>query len=156
MQRSSASASRMLGVAALALALAGEAGAREYLKSDWAQQRGFSDAVATRGGRIVWLAGQVGLQDEQGNSLAGDFQGQARAVFRAMARVLERAGGSLQDVTTITVYLTDPRHLEALQPIRREFFPDGNFPASTTIAVSNLPLPGMLIEIQGVAVIGDE
>ncbi len=147
---------RFAAVALLMTLCADGATAREYLKSDWAQQRGFSDAVVTQGGRVVWLAGHVGLQDEDGKSLAGDFQGQARAIFRALARTLERAGGSLRNLTTITVYLTDPRHLEALQPVRREFFPDGRFPASTTIAVSNLPLPGMLIEIQGVAVIGDE
>lgn len=130
--------------------------AREYLKSEPAQERGFSDALITEGGKVVWLAGQVALRDDEGRSLAGDLQGQARAIFRAMERTLKRAGGSLQDLTTITVYLTDPRFLEPLIPIRKEFFPEGNFPASTTITVSNLPIPGLLLEIQGVAVIGDK
>lgn len=130
--------------------------AREYLKNERAQSRGFSEAVTTEGGRTVWLAGQVAIQDEDGKSLAGDLLGQARMIFRSMERTLKRAGGSLQNLTTITVYLTDPRYLEPLMPVRREFFPDGNFPASTTITVSNLPLPGLLLEIQGTAVIGDK
>lgn len=132
------------------------AAGREYMKNEMAQARGFSEAVVTEGGRIVWLAGHVAMQDEEGKSLEGDFQGQARMIFRSMERTLKRAGGSLQSLTTITVYLTDPRYLEPLLPVRKEFFPDGNFPASTTITVSNLPIPGLLLEIQGVAVIGDK
>lgn len=140
----------------VASAAASDLQAREYLKSDFAQQRGFSDGVVTEGGKIVWVAGHAALRDEEGKSLAGDLQGQARAIFRAMDRVLKRAGGSLQNLTTITVFLTDPRYLQSLGPIRKEFFPDGNFPASTTVTVSNLPEPGMVIEIQGTAVIGDK
>lgn len=132
----------------------GVSSAAEYLKSDFAQPRGFSDAVVTEGGRIVWLSGHLAIADENGRPLPGDVVGQARATFRAMERTLKRAGGSLKDLTTVTIYLLDSRHLAALLPVRKEFFPDGNFPASTTIAVASLPLPEMVIEIQGVAVIG--
>ena len=48
-------------------------------------------------------------------------------------------------VVTITVYLTDPRLIDPLMPIRREFWPDGNFPASTTITVHSLPAVGMML-----------
>lgn len=128
--------------------------AGEYLKSEVGQPRGYSDGVVTEGGRIVWLAGHLALVDENGRPLPGDVVGQARATFKAMEKTLKRVGGSLKDVTTITVYLVDPRDLPLLIPVRKEFFPDGNFPGSTTIAVANLPLPGMLIEITGFAVIG--
>lgn len=140
----------------LALVVSPDLQAREYLKSDYAQQRGFSEGVVTEGGKVVWVAGHAVLRDEEGRSLAGDLEGQARAIFRAMDRVLKRSGASLRNLTTITVFLTDPRHLQPLGPIRKEFFPDGNFPASTTVTVSNLPEPGMVIEIQGTAVIGDK
>jgi 2-iminobutanoate/2-iminopropanoate deaminase len=133
--------------------LGGPAYSKDYLKSEFAQPRGYSDAVVTEGGKTVWLAGHAALRDEQGKTLSGDVKEQARVIFRAMDRVLKRAGGNLQDLTTITVYLTDPRYLALLAPIRQEFFPDGNFPASTTITVSSLPEPGMLVEIQGTAVI---
>ena len=130
--------------------------AREYLKSERAQQRGFTPGVVTEGGKVVWVSGQTGLVDEQGKSMAGDFEGQARVIFRAIDGVVKRAGGSLKDVVTITVYLTDPRLLDPLMPIRREFFPDGNFPASTTITVHSLPGVGMMLEISAVAVICDK
>ena len=129
--------------------------ARDYLKSERAQSRGFTPGVVTEGGKIVWVSGQTGLLDEQGKSMAGDFEGQARVIFRAIDSVVKRAGGSLKDVVTITVYLTDPRLIDPLMPIRREFFPEGNFPASTTITVHSLPAVGMILEISAVAVIGD-
>ncbi len=130
--------------------------ARDYLKSDRAQSRGFSPGVVTEGGKTVWVSGQTGLVDEQGKSMAGDFEGQARVIFRAIDAVVKRAGGSIEDVVTITVYLVDPRLLEPLMPIRREFWPDGNFPASTTITVHSLPAVGMMLEISAVAVVGDK
>ena len=130
--------------------------ARDYLKAERAQSRGYTPGVVTEGGKTVWVSGQIGLVDEQGKSMAGDFEGQARVAFRAMDAVVKRAGGSIKDVVTITVYLVDPRLLEPLMPIRREFWPDGNFPASTTITVHSLPAVGMMLEISAVAVIGDK
>ena len=54
----------------------------QYLEGDAYQKaRAFSPAVITRGGRIIWLAGQTATQDLNGKSLLGDFQGQARTVF---------------------------------------------------------------------------
>ncbi len=110
----------------------------------------------TEGGKIVWVSGQTGLVDEAGKSMAGNFEGQARVIFRNIDAVVKRAGGGLKDVVTITVYLTDPRLIDSLMPIRKEFFPDGNFPASTTITVHSLPAVGMMLEISAVAVIGDK
>jgi len=132
------------------------ANAREYFKSEAGQPRGYSTAVATRGGKTVYISGQVGIRDEQGRSMAGDFEGQARVIFRAIEAAAKRAGGSMKDVVNITVYLTDPRLLEPLIPIRHEFWPEGNFPASTSITVHSLPFVGMMIEVSAVAVIGDQ
>jgi 2-iminobutanoate/2-iminopropanoate deaminase len=73
---------------------------REYLKGERAQSRGFSPGVITEGGKIVWVSGQTGLVDEQGQSMAGNFEGQARVIFRAIDAVVKRAGGSLKDVVT--------------------------------------------------------
>lgn len=130
--------------------------AREYLKSDFAQPRGFSPGVVTEGGKIVWISGQIALVDEQGRSLAGDFAGQARAIFRSIDAIAKRAGGSIRDVVSITVYLSDPRLIDPLMPIRKEVWPDGNFPASATVTVSGLPLVGMMLEVSAIAVIGDK
>lgn len=143
-------------VVACALLAASQVEARDYLKQERAQSRGFSPGVVTEGGRIVWVSGQTGLVDEKGQSMASNFEGQARVIFRNIDAVVKRAGGSLKDVVNITVYLTDPRLIDPLIPIRQEFFPDGNFPASTTITVHSLPAVGMMLEISATAVIGDK
>jgi 2-iminobutanoate/2-iminopropanoate deaminase len=139
---------------ALALLAGSGVEAREYLKQERAQSRGFTPGVVTEGGKIVWVSGQTGLVDEKGASMAGNFEGQARVIFRNIDAVVRRAGGSLKDVVTITVFLTDPRLIDPLIPIRKEAFPDGNFPASTTITVHSLPAVGMMLEISAIAVVG--
>lgn len=150
---------KSLGIACVLIAAlsatAVPAHAREYLESEGGKKAGFTPGVVTQGGKTVWISGQIGLHDETGKSMAGDFEGQARVIFRAIDAVAKRAGGGIKDVVNITVYLTDPRLLVPLQPIRREFWPDGKFPASTTITVHSLPLVGMMLEISAVAVIGD-
>ena len=127
-----------------------------YLEGDAYQKaRAFSPAVITRGGRVIWLAGQTATQDLNGKSLLGDFQGQARTAFALMDRTLKRDGASLQNLVTMTVFINDPRNGDQLVKLRQEFFPDGKFPASTLITISDFAQPGMLIEIQGVAVVGE-
>ena len=128
----------------------------QYLEGSAAQkERAFSPAVITRGGKTIWLAGQTTTEDLNGKSLIGDFQGQARTVFALMDRTLKRSGGSLQNLVTMTVFINDPRYGDEFVKMRREMFPNGKFPASALITVSDFARPGILIEIQGVAVIGE-
>jgi 2-iminobutanoate/2-iminopropanoate deaminase len=128
----------------------------QYLDGTATQkERAFSPAVITRGGRIIWLAGQTTTADLNGKSLVGDFLGQARADFALMDRTLQRSGGNLRNLVTMTVFINDPRNGDQFVKLRREMFPDGKFPASALITVSNFAQPGILIEIQGVAVIGE-
>src|ERR1700722_999280 len=105
---------------------------RTRITRERAQSRAYSQAVVTEGGRIVWLAGQVALQDAAGKSLAGDFDGQVREVFRLLGATLEEAGGRLADMVTMTVFITDARVGDRLTEMRKETFGD-NFPASTLI-----------------------
>ena len=65
---------------------------RTNLKREAARARGYSQAVITTGGRTIWLAGQVVLEDGNGRSLADDFDGQVREVFARLGRTLERPG----------------------------------------------------------------
>jgi enamine deaminase RidA (YjgF/YER057c/UK114 family) len=109
--------------------------------------------VITEGGRIVWLAGQVGSAAASGNSLAGDFDGQVREVFSRLSQTLEEAGGNLADMVTMTVFITDARFGDRFTELRKEIFGD-NFPASALITVAGLARPEMLVEVQGIAVIG--
>ena len=129
--------------------------AAQYLELTARQkERAFSPAVITEGGKTVWLAGHAGLEDASGKSLAGDFDAQVRAAFAAINRTLQRAGGSLENIVTMTVFIADVRYGDRFVQLRREMFAKENFPASALITVSGFARPGMLIEIQGIAVVG--
>jgi enamine deaminase RidA (YjgF/YER057c/UK114 family) len=117
------------------------------------QARAYSPAVVTTGGKTLWLAGQTSLESLDGKPLAGDFEGQARDVFARLNATLGRAGAGLTDMVTMTVCITDSRHGTRFTEIRREVFGD-NFPASALISVHGLAQPGMLVEVQGIAVVG--
>jgi 2-iminobutanoate/2-iminopropanoate deaminase len=137
----------------LAFSVAGQA--KDYLKGDRPQQRGYSEAVITEGGRTVWLAGQTATVDDAGKSLAGDFEGQVRQLFKNLDRTLQKAGGKLSDMVQMTVFITDVRYGDRLTQIRREVFGD-NFPGSALITITALAVPDAKIEIQGYAVVGSK
>jgi len=148
-----------LGLVGSVFALAGSAKAqeppkREFLKTDFAQGNAYSQAVVTQGGRTVWLAGQTAPPaDASGKSLAGDFDGQVRAIFAALGKTLERTGGKLSDIVTMTVFMVDDRFDRRFLEIRKEVFGD-NFPASALINVHSLASPTAMLEIQAIAVLG--
>lgn len=123
-------------------------------QSEFQKSRAFSPAVITEGGKIVWLAGQTATRDEAGNDISGNFDAQVRTIFGLLDKTIRKAGGSLANMVTMTVFINDPRLGDRFVELRKEFFPDGNYPASALITVSHFARPGMLIEIQGVAVIG--
>ena len=125
---------------------------RHYLKREGAQARSYSQAVVTAGGRTVWLAGQVAPTDTAGKSLTGDFDGQVREVFRRLDQTLTELGGSLADMVTMTVFITDARYGDPFVQLRKKIFGD-DFPASALITVAALARPELLVEVQGIAVI---
>jgi 2-iminobutanoate/2-iminopropanoate deaminase len=121
--------------------------------TEWQKSRSFSPAVMTEGGRIVWLAGQTTVTDVDGADISGNFEAQARTVFQLIDRTLQRAGGTLANLVTMTVFINDPRNGDRFVQIRNEFFKDGQYPGSALLTISNFARPGCTIEIQGVAVI---
>jgi enamine deaminase RidA (YjgF/YER057c/UK114 family) len=125
---------------------------KTFVRGTWQKTRAFSPAVITEGGRIVWIAGHTGQKDADGKSLAGDFEAQTYQTFRNIEATLKDAGATLQDIVTMTVFLTDPRHTTRMTEIRTELF-GSDFPASAAITVTGFADPAMLIEIQGIAVI---
>ena len=127
---------------------------RIYHKGTWQEGRSFSPCVATRGGTVVWAAGHGAPTDAAGNSLAGDFDAQTRESFRLLEATLARAGARLQDMVTMTVFIGDSRHGNRFTDIRKEYFPEG-FPASALITCAGFAVPEMMVEIQGIAVIGE-
>src|SRR6266700_4185460 len=125
---------------------------KHYIKRGTAQARGYSQAVITEGGKTIWLAGQVAIEDALGKSLAGDFDGQVREVFSRLGKMLQEAGGALADMVTMTVFITDARNGDRFTELRKEIFGD-NFPASALITIAALARPELLVEVQGIAVI---
>ena len=121
--------------------------------TDFQKSRSFSPAVITEGGRVVWLAGQTTVTDLQGRDIAGNFEQQTRTIFALLNRTLERAGGSLANLVTMTVFINDAGNGDRFVQIRREHFPDGRYPCSALLTISAFARPGIMIEIQGVAVI---
>ena len=127
---------------------------REYIPGTWETNRSFSPAVITTGGRMAFLAGVGHTVDDEGNTIR-DFGGQVHATFREIARIMDRFGGGLSDVATMTIYVADPRYGNELVEIRKEYFPDG-YPASTLITVAGFARPEMLLEVTCTAILGDE
>jgi enamine deaminase RidA (YjgF/YER057c/UK114 family) len=126
-----------------------------YMEKTEAQKaRAYSPAVITEGGRTVWLAGQTALMDADGSDISGNFDAQTKRIFTLIDATLKKAGGGLANMVTMTVFINDPRNGDRFVELRKGFFPDGNYPGSALITVSHFARPGMLIEIQGVAVIG--
>jgi 2-iminobutanoate/2-iminopropanoate deaminase len=144
-----------IGVVAMAglLGFSSLGQAKDYLKGERPQQRGYSEAVITEGGKTIWLAGQTATVDDAGKSLASDFEGQVRQLFKNLDRTLQKAGGKLSDMVQMTVFITDVRNGDRLTQIRREVFGD-NFPGSALITITALAVPDAKIEIQGYAVVG--
>jgi len=147
----------MIGIATLVVLLGFSSAlyAQTYIKGERPQQRGYSLAVITEGGKTVWLGGQIATTDDAGKSLAGDFDGQVRQIFKLINATLEKAGGNLKNMVQMTVFITDVRNGDRLTEIRREIFGD-NFPGSALITVTALADPNAKIEIQGYAVIGSK
>ena len=127
--------------------------AKDFIKGERPQQRGYSLAVITEGGKTVWLGGQTATVDDSGKSLAGDLDGQVRQIFKLIGATLEKAGGKLSDMVQMTVFITDVRYGDRVTQIRREILGD-NFPGSALITITALANPDAKIEIQGYAVIG--
>ena len=100
-------------------------------------------------GRMLFVAGQVAL-DEHGNLVGKDDPAaQTRQVLTNMQRVIESAGGRMGDVARSTVYLTNLDHRNAVASVRKEFFPHPP-PVNTLLVVSSLADPAFLVEIDAI------
>ena len=124
---------------------------RRYLSSAYQKSRSYSPAVITEGGRTIWLAGHLAAEDEEGRSLAGDFDGQVRCVFRKLDATLKEAGAGLADIVTMTIFITDVANNTRFVELRKEFFSEECYPASTLVTVAALNRPELMVEINAVA-----
>ena len=128
---------------------------RSYVAGTWQVARAFSPSVTTTGGRTIWVAGHGATHDDDGRSLAGDFEAQVRQAFSNIERTLAASGATLADIVSMTVYILDARHGDRFVEMRTSYFPDGRFPASALITVAGFAKPEMMIEIVPIAVVGD-
>ena len=106
-------------------------------------------SLGVRAGNLLFLAGQLG-HDTEPQSGVGRFEAQTRRVFDRMQAILEAAGGTLDNLVTMTVFVTDIRYGDEFVRLRGEIL-GRDFPASALIGVSQLANPDALIEIQATA-----
>ncbi|HET8674106.1 MAG TPA: RidA family protein [Thermoleophilaceae bacterium] len=110
--------------------------------------------VAPPGGRIVHCAGAVAL-DANGEVVGkGDIAAQTRQTLENLKLALEAAGATFDDVVKINSYVTDFSLFPQIAPIRAEYLKEP-FPASTTVQVSALIFPELMIEIEAIAIVHD-
>ena len=112
-------------------------------------------SYAVRAGGTLYLAGQVAL-DENGEVVGATVTEQAKQVWANIERVLQEAGASTDDVVKVTYYMRDIRELSDEIEVRREVFAGRPLPAVTAVQAAALGLPGLMMEVDVVAVVGDE
>ncbi|MDE0724946.1 MAG: RidA family protein [Alphaproteobacteria bacterium] len=115
----------------------------------------FSNAAWQPLGRVLHLAGQVGVDEDWNLVGPGDMVAQARQTLENLQSILRGAGGEMDDIVSVIVYVTEMAPLMAVHEVRKEFFSEP-YPASTLVQVAALVKPEFLIEISAVAVIPEE
>ena len=96
----------------------------------------YSQAIDASG--LVFLSGQIPLDPATMEIVDGDFEARARRVFDNLAAVAEAAGGSLDDVVKLTVFLTDLGNFATVNDVMEEYFSEP-FPARAAVGVASLP-----------------
>jgi len=108
---------------------------------------------AVRAGNTVYLSGQIPLDPETGDVVEGDFEVRTRRVLANLDAVCRAAGGGLDSIVKLNVYLTDLGRFAEVNAIMAEAFSEP-FPARAAVQVSALP-KGVDVEMEAVAVIDD-
>jgi reactive intermediate/imine deaminase len=111
----------------------------------------YTDAV--RANDLLFLSGIVPVDAAGALVGEGDVVRQAEQVFALLGRVLDAAGAGPGDVVKVTIYLLDKDDRERINPVRQRFFGAARS-ASTLVEVSGLAVPGALLEVEAVAVVG--
>ncbi len=96
----------------------------------------YSQAVAAGG--LVFLSGQIPLVPETMDIVEGDFETRARQVFTNLEAVANAAGGSLNDIVKVTIFLTDLDNFSTVNAVMEDFF-DAPYPARAAVGVASLP-----------------
>jgi enamine deaminase RidA (YjgF/YER057c/UK114 family) len=122
----------------------------------WQDDFGFTQAWRLDGvGSLVLLSGQTGVDADGEVVHTDDFSAECRLLFDNIAEVMRQAGGGLEDIFMITVYMTDIGDLPAFTEVEKEFFVT-RLPARTAVGVTALAVPGLRVEVEATAVLPDE
>ena len=108
----------------------------------------YSQAVESNG--ILFTSGQVGIDPETSEMVEGGLEDQAIRVLKNIYAILSESGLDKTSIIKLNVFLKDLDDFSIVNDTFKEFFGDNEFPARTTVEVSELPL-GALIEIDCIA-----
>ena len=146
---------RALTLAGLASVLAASADAQQAVQREKilpVPQSAYSAAVKTQGGTLVFLGGIEPIDDKGELVAPGDFVGQINQVWKNLDRAMAMAGGTHEDIVTMTVYTTERRWNTVFTGMRRDYFKEG-YPSSAFVEARKLKTPGALVEIRAIAVV---
>jgi enamine deaminase RidA (YjgF/YER057c/UK114 family) len=103
-------------------------------------------------GNQVFIAGMTA---RSGSEVVGadSMYGQSRAIFEKIRNLMEAAGGKMDDIVKVVIFVTDIKRREEVWKARREVF-TGDFPVSTLVEVRALAAPELLVEVEAIAVLG--
>jgi reactive intermediate/imine deaminase len=124
---------------------------RQPIHSDRAPAAIGPYSQATRAGDTVFLSGQIALDPATGLLVEGGIEAQARRAFDNLKAVCEAAGGSMDDVVRLGLYLTDLGQFAVVNQVMSDYF-DAPYPARSTIEVSGLPR-GAQFEVDAILVL---
>jgi enamine deaminase RidA (YjgF/YER057c/UK114 family) len=118
--------------------------------AEWSPR--YTYVPALRVGKMIFLSGTTGTDENGVITAPGDIVEQTRQIFRKFERLLNDAGGSCDDIVQTTDFFTTTENYRATAAVRREFFKRG-FPTSTGVLVAGLLREHALIEISAIAVL---
>ena len=108
--------------------------------------------IAEARGRLLFISGML-AKDASGAIVGkGDIELQTRQVCENLKAAVEAAGGTLEDICRVDVYIRNMEHFPQIHAVRREYF-TGVAPASTMVEVAKFTTPDALIEINAIAVL---
>ncbi|MHB1469666.1 MAG: RidA family protein [Solirubrobacteraceae bacterium] len=127
---------------------------QEVRSAELAEPNGhFAQATsAPAAGRLVFVSGMTARNAEGGVTGVGDVSAQTQQVCENLDAAVRAAGGTLEDVVRVDVYVRDIGDFDAIHEVRRRFF-TGVPPASTMVEVSGFVKEEYLIEMNAIAVV---
>ena len=121
---------------------------KEIINTDKAPQAIGTYSQAVKVGKTVYLSGQIPLVPETMEMVEGTFEDNVRRVFDNLTAVCEAAGGSLQDIAKLNIFLTDLGNFAKVNAIMAEYF-EQPYPARAAVQISALPKDAE-VEMDGV------